>query len=407
MTSRPWIVKLLVAGMMFLYVFTVLLILASGWESSSAPAFAFGLWFPTVMILYLIVGMLIVLRHPDNVVGWLLLVFGGASLLSTSGRAYASIGALPAASVGVWMSKWTELMSIGFLWLAILHFPDGRLASPRWRWVQLALVVSIGLVGVVAVLLWPHRRDPVLLMLFVENIDFGAATVLLWIAQRVLFLSGAAAAVSVLFRFQRASSVVRQQIKWLLFAASIGITGSISLLLAGAGPDSPDAPFIGVLLAGLGLTGVPIAIGIAILRYRLYDIDIVIRKTLIYSLLTALLALIYFGAVVLLQRVLGAVTGIGQSTLAVVVSTLLIAALFTPLRARIHGWIDRRFYRKRYDAQQVLAQFAHTARDETDMDALAAELERVVNETLQPERASVWICDRAVTTIVTLIASRR
>ncbi|MGB3219563.1 MAG: hypothetical protein WBD79_19395, partial [Anaerolineae bacterium] len=134
-----------------------------------------------------------------------------------------------------------------------------------------------------------------------------------------------------------------------------------------------------------------LGIGIAVLRHNLWDIDIIIRKTLVYTVLTALLALVYFGGVVLLQRLVGALTGVEQSPLAVVVSTLAIAALFTPLRRRIQEGIDRRFFRKKYDSQRVLAQFAQTARDETDLDALTGELTRVVQETLQPERVSVWL----------------
>ncbi len=136
---------------------------------------------------------------------------------------------------------------------------------------------------------------------------------------------------------------------------------------------------------------VGVALGIAVLRYHLFDIDVINRKTLVYTVLTALLALIYFGSVVLLQRLLGSLTGVAQSPLAVVVSTLVIAALFAPLRRRIQDWIDRRFFRKKYDAQQVLAQFAQTARDETDLDALTTELVRVVQETMQPEQVSIWL----------------
>ena len=136
---------------------------------------------------------------------------------------------------------------------------------------------------------------------------------------------------------------------------------------------------------------IPIAIGIAILRYRLWDIDVIIRKTLVYTVLTVLLALVYFGSVVLLQGLFGGLTGVEQSHLAVVVSTLAIAALFTPLRRRIQDGSTAASIRKKYNAQQVLAQFALTARDETDLDALLAELARVVDETLQPEHVSIWL----------------
>ncbi len=135
----------------------------------------------------------------------------------------------------------------------------------------------------------------------------------------------------------------------------------------------------------------PVTIGVAILRYRLWDIDVVIRKTLVYAVLTALLALVYLGGVILLQRLFGSVTGVEQSPLAVVVSTLVIAALFVPLRRRIQNGIDRRFYREKYNAQQALAQFSQTARNETNVDALNGELVRIVQETMQPERVSIWM----------------
>ena len=186
-------------------------------------------------------------------------------------------------------------------------------------------------------------------------------------------------------------AVSRAQMRWGLG----GMLAGLGLFLLTFIPvffdvPGPVADLLNSLVPlGFGVMGV--ALGMAVLRYRLFDIDVIIRKTLVYTVLTALLALVYFGSVVLLQRLFGTLTGVEQSPLAVVVSTLVIAALFTPLRRRIQAWIDRRFFRKKYDAQQVLAQFALTARDETDLDALTAELVRVVQETMQPEHVSIWL----------------
>jgi hypothetical protein len=174
----------------------------------------------------------------------------------------------------------------------------------------------------------------------------------------------------------------REQIKWLLFAAALFfLVYTIYFFLI-------DVQGLTILL-GLSILLLPAAIGVAILRYRLYDIDLIIRKTLVYALLSGLLALVYFGLVVLLQSVFDSFTG-QQSPIVIVISTLVIAALFVPLRRRVQAVIDRRFFRKKYDAQQVLAQFAQTARDETDMEALTAELMRVVQETMQPTAVDLW-----------------
>jgi len=202
------------------------------------------------------------------------------------------------------------------------------------------------------------------------------------------------------YRFARRSNPVqRQQTKWVLFSFAFLVVMAIWSISILAGNQSEQqftvrdlwVSTIAVSLFTVSLAMLPISIGVAILRYRLWDIDVIIRKTLVYTVLTALLALVYLGIVVLLQALFGRLAGVEQSTLAIVISTLAIAALFTPLRRRIQDAIDRRFYRKKYNAQQVLAQFAITARDETDLDALLAELARVVDETLQPEHVSVWL----------------
>jgi hypothetical protein len=196
------------------------------------------------------------------------------------------------------------------------------------------------------------------------------------------------AVASVFVRYRGAGTTERQQIKWLLYGGAAFVVVYAAGFLSGEGEG--NSQLYNALLS-LALLMLPLAIAIGILRYRLYDIDVVIRKTLVYGAVTAMLGLVYFGSVVLLQRLFAGITGVESSPLAIVVSTLVIAALFTPLRRRVQEGIDRRFFRKKYDAQRILQQFAMTARDETDLDSLSSELVRVVQGTLQPERAGVWI----------------
>jgi hypothetical protein len=187
-------------------------------------------------------------------------------------------------------------------------------------------------------------------------------------------------------RYRQRRGDERQQIKWFASAAALTL-----VWITVFGQYSRGLPEAIVALSFLLITpSIPIATGIAILRYRLYDIDLLINRTLVYGLLTATLAALYFGAIVLLQRVFVALTG-EKSTLAVVASTLVIAALFNPLRRRIQRFIDRRFYRRKYDARKTLEGFSAKLRDQTDLEALNGELMTVVRETMQPEHASLWL----------------
>jgi hypothetical protein len=184
-------------------------------------------------------------------------------------------------------------------------------------------------------------------------------------------------------RFRRSRGVERQQMKWFVYAVALLLTFPLEGLL----PDIVDN-----VLFGLTLIAIPTAIGIAVLRYRLYEIDIVINRTLVYGSLTALLVAVYFGGVATTQTIFRALTGQEQQPqLAIVVSTLAIAALFNPLRRRIQGFIDRRFYRSKYDAAKTLEAYSSKLRDETDLDALTAELVGVVRETMQPAHVSLWL----------------
>jgi len=193
--------------------------------------------------------------------------------------------------------------------------------------------------------------------------------------------------------------VQRQQIKWVVFGISVALAGflSMQLVLGTSGADVPTSPdeLVGYLIeytfaSYFVVLLIPISIGIAVLRHHLFDIDVIINRTLVYATLTALLALVYFGTIVVLQGLFRALMG-QESQLAVVASTLAIAALFNPLRRRIQGFIDRSFYRRKYDAAKTLAAFSAKLREEPDLDALNDELVEVVRETMQPTHVSLWL----------------
>jgi hypothetical protein len=198
------------------------------------------------------------------------------------------------------------------------------------------------------------------------------------------------AASSMFVRLRRATGVERQQIKWFAYAAAVAVSGSIvghSLFLA---TDASWLLWAGLIPGTVGVLGMPVAMGIAILRYRLYEIDLIINRTLVYGSLTAILATLYFGGIVVLQRLFVALTA-QESQLAIVASTLAVAAIFNPLRRRIQALVDRRFYRRKYDAAKTPEAFSVKLRDETDLDALSDDLVGVVKETMQPAHVSLWL----------------
>ena len=308
------------------------------------------------------VGVLIFLLRSDD---WMALIASAMMILFTTGqytdpiaRSYPGLAS---------PSQFIFNLQNVLLFLFFGLFPSGRFV-PRWmRWYWLAMC---------ALTLVPGLPDSALALFWGSFLTLGPF--------------------SQTYRYRKSSTPVeRQQTKWVVFGFAV-MAGLILLqflrVLVFPSDDSLRTFIIQDFYFDLAALFIPLSIGISILRYRLFDIDVIIRKTLVYTALTALLALVYFGSVVLLQRLFGVLTGVAEgSPLAAVVSTLMIAALFTPLRRRIQDVIDRRFFRKKYDAQRVLTQFAVTARDETDLDALTAELARVVQETLQPEEVSLWL----------------
>jgi len=335
-----------------------------------------------------IVALFVIARVRGNIVGPLLLIYGvGAT--GWSGRVEWGSPAQAA-----WFASIFSLL-VYVLWLPALlailfYFPTGKAYPPRLgRWLPW-FFLGLGLLGVAASLA-PVELSGVLNLFYVPSLapfrslsGFAYALALM------------AALITIVLRYRHGGLRERSQLKWVMWLGAVVVALSLVVgILPASVVDTETggkiAGFLRVVNFILWQCFAAVAFGVAILRHRLWDIDVIIRKTLIYSALTALLAFVYFGSVVLLQRLFGSLTGAAQSPLAIVISTLAIAALFTPLRRRIQDAIDRRFFRRKYDSQQVLAQFALTARDETDLDALTGELARVVRDTMQPERVSVWL----------------
>jgi hypothetical protein len=318
---------------------------------------------------------------------------GGIRLLSSEYAIHALVakpGSLPGGPAATWVSSWVWVAHVGLMASLALLFPDGQLPSRRWPplvWI----VVSVVVVGTVAMALSPGPIDglgPIRNPLGIEGVpNFDALLTALSYALALV------AAASLLLRFRRTRGVQRQQIKWFAYTGAVAAIGGVLTYIGGLGATGVSwARWSGLALVVVGIAGVPIAMGIAILRYRLYEIDLLINRTLVYGALTATLTLIYFGGVTTVQAIFRALTGQEeQPQLAIVVSTLVIAALFNPLRRRIQGFIDRRFYRRKYDAAKTLEAFSKKLRDETDLDALNAELVGVVRETMQPAHVSLWL----------------
>jgi hypothetical protein len=296
-------------------------------------------------------------------------------------------GALPAGVWAAWFGAWARGIGGFFMVLfLLLLFPTGRLPTPRWRvvvWAAVGYVALFTLVNWLSPVSQDFRlssvRNPLGVDLEIMNL-FGGV---LYLSLPLLLLACGAA---VIVRFRRARGDERQQIKWFAYAVVV----MVFLLTLGFSLGLTQIVHVAPLVFAIPLTGLPVAAGIAILKYRLYEIDIIINRTLVYGTLTAMLVALYFGGVVVLQGVFVALTG-ERSTLAVVASTLLIAALFNPLRRRIQFFIDRRFYRSKYDAAKTLEAFSAKLRDETDLDALSDNLVGVVRETMQPAQVSLWL----------------
>jgi hypothetical protein len=355
-----------------------------------------------------IVGALIASSRPENPIGWICLADGLLWMLLSVSDGYSVYGVARPGSVpfpvavGTLSNQWLWVPTVGLLGIyLILLFPDGKLPSRRWRplaWFSGVVIVLLSVAGGFA-------PGPLENQGGVRN-PFGIEA-LPWLQDAfylilpLLLLCILASAVSMVLRYRRSRGEVRQQIKWVAFVASLsGLSYLIPMIFGSVvqlrSEDSlPQLPWwaeVFFSVAVIGFAGVPVAIGFAVLKYRLYDIDVVINRTLVYGSLTAMLVALYFGSVATTQTILRTLTGqTEQPQLAVVISTLVIAALFNPLRRRIQTFIDRRFYRRKYDARNTLETFSARLRDETDLETLNNELAGVIRETMQPAHVSLWL----------------
>ncbi len=354
--------------------------------------FDFWLEDTLVAVLFPTVGAIVASHRPENPVGWILCLFGlfaGMSHFSSQYAIYAlqvAPGSLPGGELLSLMAHFLWAPYQGLIIFVALLFPNGLLPNDWWR--RIAWLIGIGILVLTIAVTFssiPHTglgpvHNPIGMW------GSGASRLI----ECICFAFVLIAAAALLVRLRHARGIERQQIKWFIYAGTILASGDFLKYVLFWTFDVGWAWGVGLAVQTVGLIGVPVAIGGAILRYHLYDIDVVINRTLVYGALTATLVAVYVGAIILLQRLFVVLTG-EKSTLAVVASTLLIAALFYPLRRRIQSFIDSRFYRSKYDARKTLEAFSAKLRDETDLDSLNAELESVVRETMQPAHVSLWL----------------
>ena len=394
-SSRWLAVVLLGAWLVAIIAFFAFTVLSWG-VKTEAEAFGIAtIAFTIGLVGYPIVGAMIVFRQPENSIGWLFLGVGLLFAAAALFPAYATYGvfvdpgSLPAAVWAAWVSGWLDPLFFLVLCLLLLLFPNGHVPAPRWRLVlwMVAVGVAVSLVDAAVKPGLIRKELPIENPLGIERaqplFDALDTPVFLYFATcMVLSIAG------LVVRYRGSSGDARVQIKWIALSALFlfgSFVADIALAIAGAPRGVIDVLF------GLAFASIPIAAGAAILRYRLYDIDRVISKTLAYGALSVILAGIYIGLVLAGQALSSTFTG--SSNLAIAASTLAVAAMFLPARSRIQRFVDRRFYRRRYDAQQTLQAFGSRLRQQVELDELSEDLLLAVAETMKPVSASLWLND--------------
>jgi hypothetical protein len=371
---------------------SVILQISFNWAGPTDIPFAVG--FIAVQLGTATAGAIISSRLPRNAVGWIFLAMGLLLGLLFAVGVYADLAfdmghALPGGWIAAWIGSWIFIpAAFGLPMFLLLLFPDGRFISKRWRSVGWLLGVLV-VFAAASTAFQPGRIPPGIENPLAPGGVAGEIFRVLSPATDALALPGFALAVTGLaVRLWRSRGVERQQLKWFTYSAVLVGAGLGTAVFIPDGPASDVAFLVGLL----ALAGLPVAAGIAILRYRLYDIDRVINRTLVYGSLTLMLVLIYLGGVAAAQTVFRSLTGQAQQPqLVVVASTLAIAALFNPLRRRLQAFVDRRFYRGKYDAAKTLEGFGARLRDEIDLDELSGDLVSVVRDTVQPSHVSLWL----------------
>ncbi len=354
----------------------------SGLQTNDVLAWAVG------ALTYAVVGVVVAWRRSANAIGWLFLLIGVTGTTGCLGVTYAAFAAStgsPGAAIAAWYTSCEVVFGSGLIVnVFVLLFPTGRVPSRRW-----VPVLAAGLTGM-ALSTVRFALAPGELIAFPLENPFGVAdaAATFWLVGDIgiaLQVVAACAAVgSVGVRLMRADHVERQQLKWMGAAVSILLVGAVLSGIQGVGRST-----FGSTAGSLALNSIPIAAGIAILRYRLYDIDVLVNRALVYGGTTAMVGAAFFGGIVLLEALLRPFTG--GNELAVAGSTLVCFALFQPLRSRVQVAVDRRFYHSRYDAARTLDEFSERLRDEVDLDAVRRGLLKAVHDTVQPSQASLWL----------------
>jgi len=349
--------------------------------------------FPIGALTLVATGVLIASRQPRHPVAWcfLLLGLGAEIFVALQGYGLYGTSTAPGAVIGagtaLWVATWFWSIPASALTVAILLFPDGRLLSRRWRPAIWATIVAIALNSVGDALRVPlaqpdlHVDSPIGTPVPAESLIWLAYLgTSLWVG--AMLTAGA----SLVVRFRHARGIERQQLKWFAYATAIAL---VALVISSVSYGLPEIAPVVTALSAISVLLIPVSAAAAILRYRLYDIDVVIERTLVYGVVTATLAATYVATVVVLQGLLRPLTE--GSEIAVALSTLLVVALFHPIRRRAQDAIDRRFYRARYDAARTVNAFVVRLRGDVELDSVRADLLEVVNSTIHPAHASVWL----------------